>query len=285
MKIHASAKYTLFSFLGLLIILQNSLCDTKNRTYRIKSNEEFILENDSNLYYLKPELGEYSNYIFDGDRFERQIKYRVVGLNKNTINAKEFLKENYLGTHLFLTKNINKEFITSSNVLYDYNGSIIQLIIRTDDSYTGYLTELFNTPFIWIPKSFNKMHQTDYCIGSDCISFVIYGKRRQNKNINYMPIDNIYNYTTDLFREKFTEKNGIYLTKNNTPVSTKNIKKDDLILFGPHIAVFYQDTGIIGVLDKDDLLIHSIGNGAHISTIEESHYYNYPIRVLRWNKF
>jgi len=49
------------------------------------------------------------------------------------------------------------------------------------------------------------------------------------------------------------------------------------------VAVFYMDGGIPGYLDRDDLVIHSIKTGAHVSTIENCNYYELPLEVLRWN--
>lgn len=194
------------------------------------------------------------------------------------------MNQNYIGTHLFIRGSIKEKSIYSKNIVSKYKNSIVQVIIREDNSYIGYLKELFNTPFIWIPKRFNSIHQTDSCIGSDCISFVIYGKKRQDVDINYMPLDEIFNFTTYVLGECWPGKDGVYFDRRNNKIKTDKICKEDLIYFGPHIAVYYEDRGIKGVLDKNDLIIHSIGEGAHISTLENSNYYQYPLKILRWKK-
>jgi len=282
MKTPASVRFTLFSLIVFILIEPSLLSGGNARAYRITCDQDLSLHSSSGFSYLKPLLREYSNYRFDSGTLPREISYQVIPVQKNHISVREVVGESFIGTHLFLSGVVDAERITSSNIIADYRDSIVQVVIREDDSYIGYLTELFNTPFIWMPKRFSSMHQTDSCLGSDCISFVIYGKRRQNVEIQYMPLSHIGRYTDDLFNQAFKQTNGIYISEDARPVTTANIRREDLIYFGPHIAVFYRDAGVIGTLDKDDLIIHSIGCGAHISTIENSLYYRFPVRILRW---
>ncbi len=253
-------------------------------SYYIRNSDEFIIESSNDIYFARPVLAEYSNFKFDARDLKSRIDYTIENIGRGKINLRELLKEKYTGTHIFLTGLKNCNNISSRFFLHEYLNSAIQVVIRNDNSYTGYLTELFNTPFIWIPQKVEGIHQTDAGVGSDCISFVIYGKRRQNYKIPYIHPGRIYNYTDNVSGEFYNQSEGIYYNKKGERVTLKNIRRGDILFFKAHVAVFYEDRGEKGLLDKDDLIIHSIKTGAHISTIENSNYYNLPIQILRWKE-
>lgn len=65
--------------------------------------------------------------------------------------------------------------------------AVARVSIRTDDSYLGYLTEMYGQPYIWASAGLSeKSHQSERLEGSDCADFVVYGARRMGANIPYM---------------------------------------------------------------------------------------------------
>ncbi len=286
MKIPASVKLLLFSLVCYFNIhAENIICRMDSdwgKTYRIRQNENFIIESNADFYYAKPVLKEYSNFLPDEQHLKSSIEYKLIIIKKGSIDIRTFLKDNYIGTHIFLRGNFSRDRISSKSLTADYPSEFIRLIIRKDDSYTGILHELFNTPFIWIPRTINGYHQTDEGTGSDCISFAVYGRRRMNKTIPYIHPDKITNYTIDLSGEFCCQKDGIYYNKNNEPLRISSDNIGDIVYFKAHVAVLLEDRGIKKVLDKNDLVIHSIKTGAHISTIENCEYYHMPLKLLRW---
>jgi hypothetical protein len=143
------------------------------------------------------------------------------------------------------------------------NMQIIQLVVRLNDSYIGYLTELFNTPFILPPvKITGYGHQTDLRIGSDCAELAIYGKRREGYNIPYCGPHGIVKYLDQL--------------------NEYEIFEGCIIHFGSQVSVLYQDKGIKNKLDKKDILIQSYLTKANFISYFNSGFYRKKYRVFKW---
>ncbi|HUJ56981.1 MAG TPA: hypothetical protein VLX92_00655, partial [Kofleriaceae bacterium] len=63
---------------------------------------------------------------------------------------------------------------------------VMRVSIRRDDSYLGYLTEMFGQPYIWASAGItDATHQAERLEGADCADFVVYGMRRLGKKIGY----------------------------------------------------------------------------------------------------
>ena len=129
--------------------------------------------------------------------------------------------------------------------------SALQVIYRSDDSFLGYLSELMRSPFILYPKKTVCGHQTDLLIGSDCAEFVIYGFRRLGVDIPYCGPRNIDQYL-------------IPLSENDV------ILPGDILHYGSQVAVYYEDKGIIGKIDGDDILLQSYGSKPYFTTVDEN---------------
>ena len=162
-------------------------------------------------------------------------------------------------------------------------------MVRPDDTYLGYLSELLNTPFIIAPMfSNNGLHQTDLRIGSDCAALAIYGKRRQGVGIPYAGPRGILKYLSPLTPTELQPVNynstEVYVDQqgHTVKIGDQGLQPGDIIHFGEQVAVFYQDNGIKGILDKDDYLFESYGNSPHITTLAQSGFYHKAIRVFRW---
>ena len=253
---------------------------------------------------ISPVLKEYDNLKFDDpelvNTYIDPITYNSKPLTdisnyKSGISFDQFSE--VFGTYYISLK--SKDFINKSplnsdrltetepiNEVYPYK--VVQIVYREDDTYLGYLKELFHTPFIMAPRrTLEGFHEVDSHVGSDCAALAIYGKRREGYNYYYLGPMGIYKYLTpivegDLYPKKDME--GLYYTRNleNIKVGKTGIGPGDIVHFGYQVSVFYQDEGIKGYLDKNDLLIQSYIPSPSITTIENSGFYHLPIRIFKW---
>lgn len=248
------------------------------------------------LYQIYPVMKGYDNFENVPNEelkdYIMPIEYKLKSLNINTI-SNEKLKKGYgtyyfgINLELFLNSN-NGEFSTDLFIHKEYEEKIIQVVYRENDTYLGILKELMNTPFVYVPKYLKGLHQTDERIGSDCAEFAIYGMRRLGYEIPYCGPNNIYKYANEVVSSQ------IYLDKNDlcklyreesmdlVKVNEEGIQPGDIIHFGEQVSIFYDDKGIVGVLDGEDLLIQSYYNEPEIVSIENSGFYGYPIKVYRF---
>lgn len=64
---------------------------------------------------------------------------------------------------------------------------VMRVSIRRDDSYLGFLTEMYGQPYIWASAgTTDRNHQSEHLEGSDCADFVVYGKRRMGGKQPYV---------------------------------------------------------------------------------------------------
>jgi hypothetical protein len=146
-----------------------------------------------------------------------------------------------------------------------FSKRIVRVTIRDNNSYLGYLTELMNVPFTLPPRYLQGIgHQTDLCQGTDCAELAIYGKRRQGYNIPYCGPMHISDYLDKI------------------PVDS--IFAGCVVHFGDQVCVIYKDSGINGILEKDDLLIQSYTNGTEIISWENSGFFNRNYFAYKWKK-
>jgi hypothetical protein len=258
-------------------------------------------------YQIEPKLKEYSNlwnrdHPAVGDVYLEPIEYEKVPIagcrGQDSIDITEVLRSHTTGT-LYIGMEIEglteplppqaERFAERSPLHFKYRGHIIQIVRREDDSYLGYLTELFGTPFLIGPRMTNLgVHETDARMGSDCAAFAIYGKRRQGYQVPYCGPLGIYRYLSPIVSAPLRpipfQQTEIYATPDNRPVRVGpgGLQAGDIVHFGEQVSVFCRDAGVLGLLDKDDLLIQCYGIQPTITTIESCGFYHLPARVYRW---
>jgi hypothetical protein len=248
----------------------NSGIQKSTAVYFLKINDTLQLSvssDSSEKYYWYNISQEKKIYEFSEAREYADIAYKSTLLTSgsNLLDVSKYIHDP--GTYyIACASNDTALPDTFSEILpinFLYLNKIIQIVIREDDSYLGYLTELLNTPFILPPMSIpTNGHQTDLRMGSDCAELAIYGKRRQGYNIPYCGPVNII---------KFLDT-----------ISDNKIFPGCLIHFGDQVSVVYKDAGISEVLDKDDLLIQSYTNGVEIISWEKSQFYKRKYFVFKW---
>ncbi len=155
------------------------------------------------------------------------------------------------------------KYILDNKPIHLIYKDIFQIVVRKDDSYLGYLTELINVPFILPPIHLRNFgHQTDLRVGTDCAELAIYGMRRMGKKIPYVGPNGIRNYLDLIDIDKLFE--------------------GCIIHFGSQVSVLYQDNGIKGSLDENDLFIQSYENTACIISYRNCGFYNFPFKPYKW---
>jgi len=252
----------------------------------------FLTEYDN----LNPPEGERAIFWF------APIKYDVVFRQscnlKKPLSFFEFKGEDILGTYYLtfrfdatgetLEQLDSHSFSDIKPVHRRYPYQVVQITVRSAETYMGYLTELFNTPFILSPKRLNTGdHQTDIRVGSDCAEFAIYGKRRQGYEVKYIGIKGIYRYLDEISVAPLQPgEDGVYTDNHLNVIETGEggVEPGDIIHFGEHVSVFYRDAGFEGLLDMQDSILQSSIPTPVYTTLENSGFSELPIRVFKWKE-
>ena len=258
-------------------------------------------------YQVKPKLKEYSNlwkrgHPDTGDIHLEPIEYERVPITgcrgQDSIDLSMLLPPNEMGTFYFgveidgvkdpLPLQVSG-FAELSPLHLKYPLRIIQVVRRENDSYLGYLTELFGTPFVIGPRITDQgVHETDARMGSDCAAFAIYGKRRQGYQVPYCGPLGIYRYLSAIvdmpLRPIPFDHTEIYATPDNRPIriGPGGLQAGDIVHFGEQVSVFYRDAGVIGLFDRDDLLLQCYGTQPKVTAVKDCGFYSLPVRVYQW---
>jgi len=163
---------------------------------------------------------------------------------------------------------------------------VARVTVRRDDTYLGYLTELFNTPYIWgsagDPAT---VHQAERRIGSDCADFVTYGVRRLGHDVPYTSTYGLPKYGRTLFESAGPGPDGVYLaagTGKPIPVGERGLRPGDLLLFPRHVGAFVRDEPPLGVLSTSDVMIHTCWAEPAEQPLASTDYGATSVKVLRW---
>lgn len=139
---------------------------------------------------------------------------------------------------------------------------VFQVVVRGDDTYTGFLQELLGTPFVLIPRRLPEGHQTDLRLGGDCAALAAYGRRRMSEAIPY--------------------QGPRGLLAHLLPVGEGRMRPGDILHYGEQVQVVFQDRGRPGFSDPEDLVIQSWHPWPRIVTRDSSGWENRPFQVYRF---
>lgn len=160
--------------------------------------------------------------------------------------------------------------------------AVMRVSIRRDDSYLGYLTEMFGQPYIWgSAGASDKTHESERLEGSDCADFVVYGARRMGAPIPYSWTGALPGVTR-LLASGERAADGIYRDAKGAPLPFTRI--GDLVLFPRHVGVLAEDRGTKGVLDDQDLMMHTLFDSPKAQAIADSGYADRPVEVRRFKQ-
>jgi len=158
--------------------------------------------------------------------------------------------------------------------------AVARVSIRRDDSYLGVLTEMYNQPYIWGSAGLSDAtHQSERLEGSDCADFIVYGARRAGKDLAYTWTGGLPQITR-LLSAGTRGDDGIYRDAAGKPLPFP--KPGDLILFPRHVGALVEDRGTIGVLDDQDLMVHSLFDTPKQQPIADSGYADKPVELRRF---
>lgn len=161
--------------------------------------------------------------------------------------------------------------------------AVTRVSIRTDDSYLGYLTEMYGQPYIWASAGLSeKSHQSERLEGSDCADFVVYGARRMGANIPYMWTGALPTVTKLLAPGGTRSEDGVYRDGRGTPLPFT--RAGDIVLFPRHVGVLTEDRGQLGILDDQDLMMHTLFDSPKQQAIADSGYADRPVEVRRFKQ-
>ncbi|HEY5949114.1 MAG TPA: hypothetical protein VIV40_26660 [Kofleriaceae bacterium] len=158
--------------------------------------------------------------------------------------------------------------------------NVTRVTIRRDDSYLGFLTEMYGQPYVWASAGISdKTHQSERLEGSDCADLMVYGARRMGKHVSYTWTGGLPNITK-LIEAGTHSDDGIYRDRAGKPLPFT--QPGDLVLFPRHVGALAAGKGTKGVLDDQDLMIHTLFDSPKEQAIADSGYAQYPIEVRRF---
>ena len=158
--------------------------------------------------------------------------------------------------------------------------AVLRVTIRRDDTYLGFLTEMYGQPYIWASAGLSDAtHESERLEGSDCADFVVYGARRAGKKLAYTWTGGLPQITK-LLASGTRGEDGIYRDAAGKPLPFP--KPGDLILFPRHVGALVEDRGTIGVLDDKDLMVHTLFDSPKAQPIADSGYADKPVELRRF---
>lgn len=149
---------------------------------------------------------------------------------------------------------------------------VMRVAFRQDDTYLGYLSELFNTPYIFGSSSQAGRHQTDRLVGSDCADLAVYGLRRLGQRAEYTSSYNIH------------AVGAKEVGRLESAAGLVQARPGDILHFpnSRHVAVLYEDREPVGRLDENDLMLHTCWAPVTLERMGDSATcFSYPVRVFR----
>jgi hypothetical protein len=160
--------------------------------------------------------------------------------------------------------------------------AVMRVSVRRDDTYLGYLTEMYGQPYIWGSAGLSdKTHESERLEGSDCADFVVYGARRMGAAIPYSWTGALPS-VSKLLASGTRDADGIYRDAKGAPVPFTQI--GDLVLFPRHVGVLAEDRGTKGVLDDQDLMMHTLFDSPKAQPIADTGYADKPVEVRRFTR-
>ncbi|HUS27896.1 MAG TPA: hypothetical protein VMZ53_05290 [Kofleriaceae bacterium] len=159
--------------------------------------------------------------------------------------------------------------------------AVTRVTIRRDDSFLGYLTEMYGQPYIWASAGLSDgSHESEHLEGSDCADLMVYGARRMGKKVAYTWTGGLPNVTKLVAGSGTRGDDGIYRDKAGKPLPFTAV--GDLVLFPRHVGALAEDRGTIGVLDDQDIMLHTLFDSPKEQAIADSGYADTAVELRRW---
>lgn len=230
-----------------------------SNSVEVTVDDTVVIRSSSSTHWVqfKPVLKEYDN-LRNGPRFFESIEYVTIDQGALDILVLNQLKP---GTYFFGIWSNDNVKIRTYEPVHLINTSVVQVVVRKNNTYLGFLTELLNVPFVIPPKTVpNFGHQTDLRVGTDCAELAIYGRRRNGYKVPYGGPRGIKEYL----------------------VKTNKVIPGVILHFGFQVSVLYEDRGQPGTIDSEDLLIHAYLDKVSIQRLGDIDLYNKAYELYTW---
>lgn len=158
--------------------------------------------------------------------------------------------------------------------------AVLRVSLRRDDSFLGYMTEMYNQPYIWASGgTSDARHQSERLEGSDCADLMIYGQRRLGRRVAYSWTGGLPQVTRKLAAGT-RAADGVYRDARGQALPFTAV--GDLVLFPRHVGALAVDRGQPGVLDDQDLMMHTLFDSPKEQAIADSGYADTPVELRRF---
>jgi hypothetical protein len=168
---------------------------------------------------------------------------------------------------------------------------VVRISVRRGDSYVDILEETLGTPFLMMPRTTPRgFHQAEDGMGYDCAGLAVYGARRMGMDVAYLGPEGILRYLEPVAGGQFFPEAGesLWVYRNgdgeSVAIGDEGLRRGDILHLRCQVSVFFEDRGIVGVLDSRDLVIQSWFDGTSICTLEENGFFGLPLRPMRWTE-
>ncbi|HTL35693.1 MAG TPA: hypothetical protein VL326_21335 [Kofleriaceae bacterium] len=159
--------------------------------------------------------------------------------------------------------------------------AVTRVTIRRDDTFLGYLTEMYGQPYIWASAGLSDTsHESERLEGSDCADLMVYGARRMGKKVAYTWTGGLPSITKLVAGSGTRGEDGIYRDKAGKPLPFTGV--GDLVLFPRHVGALAEDRGTKGVLDDQDIMVHTLFDSPKEQAIADSGYADTSVELRRW---
>jgi hypothetical protein len=159
--------------------------------------------------------------------------------------------------------------------------AVTRVTIRRDDTFLGYLTEMYGQPYIWASAGLSDgSHESEHLEGSDCADLMVYGARRMGRKVAYTWTGGLPSITKLVAGSGTRGEDGVYRDKAGKPLPFTAV--GDLVLFPRHVGALAEDRGTIGVLDDQDIMIHTLFDSPKEQAIADSGYADTSVELRRW---
>lgn len=248
------------------------------RWYTVEPVVETMSNTASGSFRFEPiEYAEVPAALFFPTRLRADVRPRLTPDRGDGVGTMRFRLLALTTSGIFTTPGAEARAGRGAGGLAD---TVHRVTVRRDDSYLGYLTELYGQPYIWASAgTTSARHQSERLEGSDCADFVVYGRRRMGERIPYTWSGGLGPYTR-LLASGEAGADGVFRDAGGEPLPFTAV--GDLLLFPRHVGVLTADRGERGVLDVADLMMHTLFESPGEEAIADSGYADRPVEVRRW---
>lgn len=233
-----------------------------------------LLSADRKIYNL---FGQKDGFAGGASRFVRYVERSLPALaGRSTLTAADLIpcfdRATGWGTLRLYCQVSDGTDVWASNVLC--------ISRRKDDSFLGYLTEIFNLPYVYGSALLHAdgRQSADARYGADCAHFIIYGKRRQGGAIPYVNPRGLLRYLRPLDEFGGFRKGVAYGRRGPIALTRAMLDAGVLLHFGKHVAAVFEHGE--GVLTERTRVVHQLEDCPRLTTFGEMARRYKRIRVM-----